>query len=148
MISSIIVGITRTLYDEFGNDYKYIIDQIEQGFEDKNIFGEPCFFIRLIRAENNQFLNNRYKLNQSFEIRLHNEKSKNKNDEFHKIGNKVMDLLEYIKDGDGLIRGTRRNFIINDGVLQVFVDYDFYAYREVEPDPYMLILDGRYKTRR
>lgn len=146
MINSIVAGIMTVLHDEYGDIYPYRIEHLEQGFK------VPCFFIRTLKVINRQFLGNRYKHTQTFEIRFHTDNKKTTNAEFHTMGDRILELLEYITEDprgeNSLLRGKNRNYIINDGVLQILVDYEFFAYKEVKPEPYMLFLKGNYKTKK
>lgn len=147
MINSIVAGIGAAIKNRFGDGYRIYTERTEQDFE----ISEPCFFIRMLNASNTLFLGPRYKQDHSFEIRCHVDNEKTTNTELHNIGDILMNILEYIEeDPEGeknLIRGKNLKFQLNDGVLQAFVNYDYFAYKEVEPAPYMEILEGEYNVK-
>ena len=147
MVNSIIAGIGAAINNKFGTAYKIYTERMEQDFE----ISEPCFFIRMLNTSHTLFLGSRYKQDHSFEIRCHVDNKKTTNTELNNIGDTLKEILEYIEeDPEGeknLIRGKNLKFQINDGVLQFFVNYDYFVYREVEPAPYMMVLDGQYSTK-
>lgn len=135
MINGIIGGIAKALLNEFGEDYHIYTEEIEQDFK------EPCFFISSIRAAEKQVLNRRYKFSQSFVVQYFPKSKKNINEEMYSIAGRALDTLECIEqlgtDESTTLRGIERNYKIVDGVLNLFVDYNFYAYKEITEHEFM-----------
>ena len=67
------------------------------------------------------------------------------------IAERMMRALEFIEQiGEeeiNKLRGTNRSYRIIDGVLNLFVDYNFFAYLEVPEEAFMEILNGNYQTK-
>lgn len=145
MMNGIIAGIGKALSDEFKDTYQIYMEQIPQGFK------EPCFFIQGINAAEKQFLNRRYKFNQSFVVQYFPEEDKTSNEDMYLVAERLMRALEYIKqfgtEEESTLRGVQRNYRIIDGVLNLFVDYNFFAYLEIPEEAFMEILDGSYKIK-
>ncbi|WP_308009276.1 DUF6838 family protein [uncultured Fusobacterium sp.] len=145
MINGIIAGIATAISNEFGDDYTIYTEEIEQGFK------EPCFFIQSITAAERQFLNRRYKFNQSFVVQYFPKSKKTPNEEMYKIASRAIGALEYIEqlgtEESTILRGVDRSYRIIDGVLNLFVDYNFFAYLEIPEEAFMEILNGNYQIK-
>lgn len=134
MINSITVGIAQGIAKEFGENYTIYTDEIKQGFK------EPCFFIQAINSNERQVLSSRYQFRQSFVVQYFNNST---NAELYEISEKLMRVLEYVFCVDETtLRGLNRNYRIIDGVVNVFVDYNYYAYEEREKEVNMETLNS------
>ena len=138
MISGIVAGIAKALYLEFQDSVTIYDESIEQDFK------EPCFLISTIKAAESKVLNRRYKISQSFVIQYFPKSKRNvKLELFWVIDRKVV-ALEYIvhlgTEEKTTLRGKDRNYKIVDGVLNFFVDYNFFAYVVVEEPPFMEVI--------
>lgn len=122
MINSIIEAISVSLNGEFGDDYEIHMEEIKQGLK------EPCFFIACLNPTNNLFIGKRYERNNQFCIQYFPQ-SDEKQRECNGVAERMYDCLEYIKaDGDTKpIRGSGMNHQVVDGVLNFFVNYDFFT---------------------
>ena len=49
MADLLIDGVCNALYNEFGNDYEYYIDEIKQGLN------KSCFFVSYVRNAQNRY---------------------------------------------------------------------------------------------
>ncbi|MGN6710721.1 phage tail terminator family protein [Anaerocolumna jejuensis] len=132
MVNNIIDGIVIKLDSVFGADSVIHTEGVEQDFK------EPCFYVKLLSANQKQILNNRYYLQHSFDIHYFPDTA-NKNSEMFETASKLS-ALEYIISGGNLIRGTKMNYQTVDGVLHYFVDYNYYAYLSKEEAEKMQIL--------
>lgn len=145
MVNGIIGGIGKALKNEFEEEYMIYTEGIPQDFK------EPCFFIMSIRVAERQFLNRRYKFNQSFVIQYFPKSKKMPNEEMYKIASRAIGALERIEqlgtEESTILRGVDRSYRIIDGVLNLFVDYNFFAYLEVPEEAFMEILNGNYQTK-
>lgn len=138
MISGIVAGIAKALNTEFQDNVTIYDESIEQDFK------EPCFLISTIKAAESKVLNRRYKFSQSFVIQYFPKSKKNANEEMYRVADKMMGALEYIEQlGTGektILRGKDRDYKIVDGILNFFVDYNFFAYAVVEEPPFMEVI--------
>lgn len=145
MINGIIGGIGKALKNEFEEEYMIYTEGIPQDFK------EPCFSIMSIRAAEKQFLNRRYKFNQSFVVQYFPKSKKTSNEEMYMIASRAIGALEYIEqlgtEESTTLRGVDRSYRIIDGVLNLFVDYNFFAYLEIPEEAFMEILNGNYQIK-
>lgn len=134
MINSIIDEISIAINAEFGDDYKIHTESIEQGLV------EPCFSIVCINPTNKLFLGNtsesrHYRTNQ-FCIHyfpcgtlVEDDEIIGKNQEMMDVLDRLYSCLEVINDTDGNadVRGTDMHGEVADGVLNFFVNYNFFT---------------------
>ena len=118
MINEIIAAISVALNKEFGDDYENHMEEIKQDLT------EPCFFI----PANNLFLGRRYQWTGQFSIQYF-PKSQEVRRECADVAERMYDCLEYITmDGDTEpIMGTKMKHEVVDGVLNFFVNYDYFV---------------------
>ena len=124
MINSIIEGISISLNAEFGDNYTTYTESVEQGLK------EPCFFVFCINPTNRVFLGKRYFKTNQMCIQYFPVDKDRKKEECNAVSERLFDCLEYITVSGDLVRGTKMNAEIVDGVLNFFVNYDFYVYKK------------------
>lgn len=122
MINSIIEAISVSLNEEFGDEYEIHMEEIKQGLK------EPCFFIACLNPTNNVFLGKRYERTNQFCIQYF-PKSAKKQRECSDVAERMYSCLEFITvDGDTKpLMGSKMNHQVVDGVLNFFVNYDFFT---------------------
>lgn len=130
MINSIIEAISVSLNGEFGDDYEIHMEEIKQGLK------EPCFFIACLNPTNNLFMGKRYERTNQFCIQYF-PKSDEVQRECNGVAERMYDCLECITtDGDiKPIRGSGMNHQVVDGVLNFFVNYDFFTVKTEDNTP-------------
>lgn len=130
MINSIVEAISCSLNKEFGDDYEIHNEEIKQGLK------EPCFFIACLNPNNNLFLGKRYERTNQFCIQYFPQSAK-KQRECADVAERMYDCLEYVTaDGDTKpIRGSKMNHQVVDGVLNFFVNYDFFTVKTEDQTP-------------
>lgn len=130
MINSIIEAISVSLNGEFGDDYEIHMEEIKQGLK------EPCFFIACLNPTNNLFMGKRYERTNQFCIQYF-PKSDEVQRECNGVAERMYDCLEYITiDGDiKPIRGSGMNHQVVNGVLNFFVNYDFFTVKTEDNTP-------------
>ena len=128
MINSIIEAISISLNEEFGDDYEIHMEEIKQGLI------EPCFFIACLNPANNMFLGKRYKRTNQFCIQYFPVREDQNQRECADVAERMYDCLEYITiDGETKpVRGSKMNHQMVDGVLNFFVNYDFFTIKKEE----------------
>lgn len=130
MINKIIDGISVAIHSEFGESYEIHTESIKQGLT------EPCFSILCLNPTIEQFLGKRYFRTNQFCIHYF-PSSNEPQSECFSVTERLMTTLETITvDGD-LIRGTKMNSEIIDGVLSFFVNYDMFVYKETTTESVM-----------
>lgn len=130
MINKITDGISVAINSEFGDSYEIYTESMEQGLK------EPCFSIVCLNPTIEQFLGKRYFRTNQFCIHYF-PSSKEQRSECNSVYERLFSALETITvDGD-LIRGTSITSEYVDGVLNFFVNYDLFVYKEVDAEPLM-----------
>ena len=122
MTNSIIEGISTALDAEFGQGYEIHMEEIKQGLT------EPCFFIVTLNPTTEQFLGKRYFKTNSFCIQYFPQSDK-KQRECNDVAERMNWCLEYITVSGDKCRGTQMHHEVIDGVLNFFVNYDFFVYK-------------------
>lgn len=121
MINSIIDAISVTLNAEFGDDYNIYTESIEQGLK------EPCFFVQCINPTSERFLGNKYKRTNQFCIQYF-PSSEDKYNECMSVTERLFLALDRVDDW----LASKMNSEIVDGVLNFFVNYDGFVYKNME----------------
>ena len=133
MLNKIITGISQKLDSEFNSiseDYEIYTEEVKQDFQ------EPCFFITLLSLDQTQIIGNRYSRTQPFDIHYF-PKVEGSNSEILEVTEVLVNALEYIMIDEGLIRGTKMNSEVVDGVLHFFVNYNMHVIKEVTKEEKM-----------
>lgn len=129
MINEIVNAVAKALNDEFNAEtdkYEIYNEEIKQDLK------EPAFFVQSINPSTNLFLGKRYFQQVHILIQYFPE-SKDYQAECNNIGEQLGWVVEWITcKGDELpIHGSNIHYEIIDGVLNFFVDYEFFI-RKVE----------------
>lgn len=115
MILDITDGISIKLNELFGDGYNTYTENVKQGLQ------EPCFFIKPLKVNTNQFLGNRKERRYPFDIAYFTEGG---NEEMMSVGEQMLDGLEYITLTNGdIVRCLSSDMDIVDDVLHVSVTY-------------------------
>lgn len=123
MISKIINGICLAISSNFGEEREIYTEAVEQGFEDGS------FFVLCLNPTNSRFLGERFFRTNQFCIHYF-PKTDEPNTECLEILEELYDTLELIEVEGDLVRGTNMSSEMTDGVLQFFVNYDFFTIGE------------------
>lgn len=131
MINSIIESVSTSLRAEFGDSFTIDTESLEQGFE------RPCFFVLCIGAANQLTHGNRYFRENQFCIRYIPKSREQANRECNAAAERLSLCLEQILVSGDTVRGTKMKWAVADGMLDFYVNYDLFVYREKEPVPVM-----------
>lgn len=136
MINDVILGIVQALYNEFGEDFKIYINNINQDIE------LPCFKIELINTIRQPKLDTSFIQNIYYDI---NYIAENGNDiiQLNDISERLFNCLEQIKMRDIYVRGENMSTTIVDEILHFQVSYNPYVYKVKEKDVLMLSLEQK-----
>jgi len=140
MGNDIVEGIALRLGEVFP-DVEVHRDEIAQGFD------APCFFILPLRTTQTAKLDNRYFRRHSFDVHYFPQQGAGASADVQVVAAALLMGLEYIRMGDDLIRASRTEYEVHDGVLHFMVDYDAFVLREREKVPYMMTLTQRQSTK-
>ena len=129
MINSIIEAISIALNKEFGDEYEIHMEAIRQDLN------EPCFFVQCVNPTIELFLGKRYFRSNQFCIQYF-PKTDELQRECADVAERMIWCLEYITvDGDDRpIRGTKMEYEVVDGVLNFFVNYDYFVDKVTTPE--------------
>ncbi len=127
MINKIIKAIGAALNNEFGDTYKSYAEEVTQGME------KPCFFILCDKPRNELFFNRKYFRSNAFCIQ-YVPSTEDIREECNEVAERLFQCLEYLQVEDSLLRGTKMEPEMENGVLYFFVNYDFFVYRKNETD--------------
>lgn len=131
MIREIIEAISIALNAEFGDGYTNYTEEVQQGLK------TPCFFITCVNPSVRPFPSKRYLAHHLFCVQyIPSDGSPGIKAECNDVGERLESCLEYI-GGDGLLRGTEMHFEVTDGILNFFVNYDFFVRKIVDKTPEM-----------
>ncbi len=127
MIDSIIEGIEAALRREFGEGYEICT---EGNGQDLNRSG---FFIQCQKFSCELFRGQRYFREQRFRIQYFPELDKDRNRMCYSVAERLNQCLEYIPIQGG-ISGTKMEVQFGEGMLDCYVNYDCFSYRNKETD--------------
>ncbi len=122
MINTIIEAISTALDKTFGEGYEIYMEEIKQGLQ------EPCFFIQCLHPTTSLFLGKRYFKENPFCIQYFPLTEK-KQRECYEVAERMIGCLERIFIKKDCYRGTNIYYEIIDGVLNFFVNYNFFVSR-------------------
>ncbi|MBO5030745.1 MAG: hypothetical protein J6C19_14425 [Lachnospiraceae bacterium] len=114
MNSRIRQAVIWAISEEFG--FPIYIDTIEQDLE------EPCFLITSLMNTESHIIMNRYQRQYPYMIQYFPE-SEDYNTECSKVSDKLLDILEYVKNGDTVYRADSLSGQTQDGILNFSVTY-------------------------
>lgn len=123
MINKIIDGISEAINSEFGDTYNIFTESVEQGLV------EPCFSILCLNPTNNLFRGKRYYRENKFCIHYF-PSTDEKNIECNSVLERLYNCLERITVDEDLVNGTNMNSEIVDGVLNFFINYNIFVYKQ------------------
>ena len=129
MINSIIEAISIALNGEFGDSCKTYTQDVKQGLN------EPCFFVACINPMHRLFRGKRYFKENQFCIQYFPQDKQRANEECNAVADRLFFCLEYVTVTGDLVRGTKMRSEVVDGVLNFFVNYDLFVYKEAEETP-------------
>ena len=119
MVNELLSGISNQLYDVFGSDYTYYMENVEQKLK------KPCFTMDcLIPLQRSR---SRVLYDRTMPVVVHyftGDKENTKKDCYEKA-ELIVEALEFVSLDGALIRGENISWQIVDDVLQVFVTYRF-----------------------
>nr|DAK32197.1 MAG TPA: tail completion protein [Caudoviricetes sp.] len=120
MINAIVEGISMALNAEFGDTYTIYAESVEQGLH------EPCFFVACISPTKRIFLGRRYLATHQMCVQYFPDSKDGKREECNGVAERLFNCLEYIEAAENLTMGTKMHAEMVDGVLNFFVNYDFF----------------------
>lgn len=128
-LNDILDGLSIKLNSIFGDNYSIYTNDAKQGFE------MPCFFIKQMPEIRTKQVGTRYRNTVSFVIHVFLEAPTI--EDLNTIGHELYQLELLELSNKGIIRGTGMKTEIVDNVLEFFIDYDFFVFKETDEDEIM-----------
>ena len=125
MIQNLIDAVAEALFQEFGSEYEYYTEKVEQGLD------EPCFLIRCISPTKNLFLDRCYKRTNQFSIQ-YIPSTPDANEECNSVMERLFECLESVILHGKPIHGAELHGEITDGILTFTVNYDGFVIKTEE----------------
>lgn len=116
-IQNLIDAVAEALFQEFGSDYEYYTEKVEQGLK------EPCFLIRCLNPTKNKYLGRIYKRTNQFSIQYF-PSTMNKIEECLSVLERLLECMEDVTVFGKPIHGQELNGEIKDDILNFTVNYD------------------------
>ena len=88
-----------------------------------------------INPTNKLFLGKRYFRENQFCLQYFPTDKDRAKEECNAVAERLFSCLEYINVTGDLVRGTKMNCEVVDGVLNFFVNYDLFVYKNINSDP-------------
>ena len=120
MVNKIIKGISKALYEEFGDTYEIFTEDVEQGLQ------PPCFFIQCINPKISRFRGNRYYRENQFVIQYFAENESYRQECFNVL-DRMYTALEFVEVDGYPVLGKGIDSNIFDGVLTFTINYDMFV---------------------
>lgn len=136
MINAVIEAVSAALYEEFGDRYRFHMEEVSQELE------EPCFFIQALEPSGRLLRGPRYTRINPLCIQYFPESEEEPNRECYDAAERMFACLEQITIEGVTCRGTRRRYKVVDGRLNFFINYDCILRRE-EPEQSMEEMTSR-----
>ena len=132
MINSIIEAISVSLNSEFGDGYEIHMEEIRQDLM------EPCFFISSLEPSSRLYTGKRHFRENPFCIQYFPETDESQR-QCNDVAERMQQCLEYIMaEGWGRpMMGTKMKYRIVGGILNFFVNYDWFTYVAEPPQDLM-----------
>ena len=126
MTNEVIDGIVAALNAEFDPIPVYT-EEVEQGLV------EPSFSVRCINDKFSHFRGDRYFRESLFEILYFPPEDSRKNNS-NGVVQRLFLCLEYIRAGNDILRGTKMDSHMEDGVIIFTLHYDYFVIRTSDGD--------------
>lgn len=121
MVNNVLNSISKSLYDTFGNEYRYYVENMEQNTNSK------CFHISVLNPICRSVSSKDYYRIVPCVIHHFTDDKVNTNKTCYSIGEQVLNSLEYLEVDGQLIRAEDMSYTLIDDVLQIFLTYRFWT---------------------
>lgn len=141
MENDIVDGITKAIYDEYGEECKIYTESIEQGFK------EPCFFVAVLDTEQARIIGNRHQYNIPIDVHYF-PGTKAKSEEMREVKQALYSILGRITllNGD-MLNGFQMHAETVQDVLHFFVTYKPIVKYQQDAEETMAAVDVGAKVR-
>ncbi len=141
MVNDILNAVTTQLGNNFGTNYKYYVENVEQKLS------KPCFTIDMVvplqRAKSPLL----YDRTMPMVVHYFAKDKQDTKKECYSIAEQLNETLEYLPFKGSTLRGEDMNWSIVDGVLQFFVTYKFTTRKVTNEEIRMELLNTTNSTK-
>lgn len=124
MYNEILDGVTRQLFELFGDEYEIYTDHVNQGVT------KPCFFVQIFESSEKPMMGCRAFRVTGICIKFLQGDIEQPSVVRNQVSEILMPGMEFIRlSDDSLLRGTSRNFRTEDDTLNFFVNYNRFIYK-------------------
>ena len=119
MVNSLLNAVTKQLGTTFGTDYKYYVEDVEQGLV------KPCFTIDMLLPLERSRSPVLYDRTMPLVVHYFSDSKTNLKQDCYNMAERVLECLEYLPFKNTMLRGEDISWQIVDDVLQIFITYTF-----------------------
>lgn len=126
MVNNVLNAVTKQLGTTFGSSYRIYVEDVEQSLQ------TPCFTVNTLMPL--QRAKSPVLYDRTFPIVIHyfSDSESDIKKDCYAMGEQILECLEYLPFGTTILRGKNTSYQVVDGVLQVFVTYEFVTKRVTE----------------
>lgn len=136
MVDSLLKAVTRQLGKTFGNEYRYYVEDVEQGLKKK------CFTVDMIIPIQRSKSPVLYDRTMPIVIHYFSGSENDVKNDCYVMAERIVECLEYLPFKNTKLRGENISWQIVEDVLQIFITYKFTTRRVEEPDNPMEMLNN------
>ncbi len=119
MVNQLLNAVTKQLGTTFGTGYHYYVEDIEQGFE------KPAFHARVRIPTQRSKSAILYDRTMPIVIHYFTDSKTDVMKQCYDMGEQIVECLEYLPFMGTTLRAEDVSYHVTDGVLQVFLTYEF-----------------------
>ena len=119
MVNSMLDAVTKQLGNTFGLDYRYYVENVEQGLQ------KPCFTIDALLPTERSKSPVLYDRTIPIVVHYFSDSKTNLKKDCYEMAERTLECLEYIPYEKTILRGENISWQIVDDVLQIFITYKF-----------------------
>ena len=126
MVNATIDAVAKQLGKTFGKNYHYYYENVNQSL------ATPCFTIDVLMPLERSKSPKLYDRTMPIVIHYFTNDDKNPKRDCNKIGEQILECLEYLPFKNTILRGENISTQMVDDVLQIFITYKFTTVKEDE----------------
>ena len=135
MVNSILDAVTTQLHSTFGDNYKYYVENVQQGMQ------RPCFTVDVVLPLERSKMMVLYDRTMPLVVHYFSDKPTTNKKDSYAIAERIIESLEILPFKDALLRGENISWHMVDDVLQLFITYQFQT-QKIVPKDNMETLEG------
>lgn len=136
-VTDLIDGTTIALHNQFGDTYKYYVEEVEQNAK------KPCFVTGILNPMIRSTNARRYERTCPLVVHYFTDKENtlDANKDCYSIAEQLWQALEYLTVDGCILRGEEISWELVEGVLEFFITYSYPIYKTTDA---IYMEDGTY----